>query len=532
MALTQKADPQFSQPVRQIVSMLIVLGLTAALAVLIFPTVQQVFMASPYLKIFIVFVFLIGIGACFWQVFTLIKAVSWIEGFAMDRPGHEFTPPPRLLAPLAAMLAGRTARRSLTSTSTRSVLETVATRIEEQRDLTRYIISLLIFLGLLGTFYGLATVVPAVVDTIRSLAPQEGQDAMAGFGRLMTGLEGQLGGMGTAFGSSLLGLSGSLVVGLLELFASNAQNRFYRELEEWLSSITRIGIAGVEPEEALTAANVLTVIGHTTEQIDILRQAVEAGSARTAETEARIAELLAVLSEPKPEPVPVDNALLARIADGQERVAGLLSVPRPEPVPVDNALLARIAEGQERVAGLLSVPRPEPVPVDNALLARIAAGQDRAADLLSVPRPEPVPVDNALLARIAAGQERMAELMAAPKAEPPAPVDNGLLLRIAQNQERMAELLAAGPRDAAPAVDNGLLARIASGQDRLVSILESRDPEAGGLDAETRLRLRSIDTQLLRILEDLAAGRQDLVTEIRQDIAGLAEALRLIARRQ
>lgn len=496
MALTPKADPQFSQPVRQIVSMLIVLGLTAALAVLIFPTVQQVFMASPYLKIFIVFVFLIGIGACFGQVFTLIKAVSWIEGFAIDRPGHEFTPPPRLLAPLAAMLAGRTARRSLTSTSTRSVLETVATRIEEQRDLTRYIISLLIFLGLLGTFYGLATVVPAVVDTIRSLAPQEGQDAMAGFGRLMTGLEGQLGGMGTAFGSSLLGLSGSLVVGLLELFASNAQNRFYRELEEWLSSITRIGIAGVEPEEALTAANVLTVIGHTTEQIDILRQAVEAGSARTA-------ELLAVLSEPK-----------------------------PEPVPVDNALLARIAEGQERVAGLLSVPRPEPVPVDNALLARIAAGQDRAADLLSVPRPEPVPVDNALLARIAAGQERMAELMAASKAEPPAPVDNGLLLRIAQNQERMAELLAAGPRDAAPAVDNGLLARIASGQDRLVSILESRDPEAGGLDAETRLRLRSIDTQLLRILEDLAAGRQDLVTEIRQDIAGLAEALRLIARRQ
>ena len=496
MALTPKADPQFSQPVRQIVSMLIVLGLTAALAVLIFPTVQQVFMASPYLKIFIVFVFLIGIGACFWQVFTLIKAVSWIEGFAIDRPGHEFTPPPRSLAPGAARLSWRTARRELATTSTRSVLETVATRIEEQRDLTRYIISLLIFLGLLGTFYGLATVVPAVVDTIRSLAPQEGQDAMAGFGRLMTGLEGQLGGMGTAFGSSLLGLSGSLVVGLLELFASNAQNRFYRELEEWLSSITRIGIAGVEPEEALTAANVLTVIGHTTEQIDILRQAVEAGSARTA-------ELLAVLSEPK-----------------------------PEPVPVDNALLARIAEGQERVAGLLSVPRPEPVPVDNALLARIAAGQDRAADLLSVPRPEPVPVDNALLARIAAGQERMAELMAAPKAEPPAPVDNGLLLRIAQNQERMAELLAAGPRDAAPAVDNGLLARIASGQDRLVSILESRDPEAGGLDAETRLRLRSIDTQLLRILEDLAAGRQDLVTEIRQDIAGLAEALRLIARRQ
>ena len=212
MVLSHGTEPRFSQPVRQIVLMLIVLGLTAAVAVLIFPTIQSIFMASPWLKIFIVFVFLVGVAACFGQVYALIQAVNWIEGFALDRPGHEFTKAPRLLAPLAAMLAGRQARKSLTSSSTRAVLETVATRIEEQRDLTRYIISLLIFLGLLGTFYGLATVVPAVVDTIRSMAPQEGQDPMTGFDNLMTGLEGQLGGMGTAFGSSLLGLSGSLVI--------------------------------------------------------------------------------------------------------------------------------------------------------------------------------------------------------------------------------------------------------------------------------------------------------------------------------
>jgi hypothetical protein len=385
MVLSHGTEPRFSQPVRQIVMMLVVLGLTAAVAILIYPAIAEIFLASPYLKIFIVIVFLFGVAACFWQVYALIQAVNWIEGFALDRPGHEFTKAPRLLAPLAAMLAGRQARKSLTSTSTRAVLETVATRIEEQRDLTRYIISLLIFLGLLGTFYGLATVVPAVVDTIRSMAPQEGQDAMTGFDNLMTGLEGQLGGMGTAFGSSLLGLSGSLVVGLLELFASHAQNRFYRELEEWLSSITKIGIAGVEPEEALTAANVLTVIGHTTEQIDALREVVEANVARAAETETRIGELVALLAAPKPEPAP----------------------------PVDNALLARIAEAQERVA----------------------------------------------------------------------------------------------------------------------TLLENRDVEAGGLDAEARARLRSIDIQVLRILDDLAAGRQDLVTEIRQDIAGLADALRAVAAR-
>jgi hypothetical protein len=410
MVLSHAVEPQFSQPVRQIVMMLIVLALTAALAVLLYPTVQEIFLASPYLKIFILFVFLVGVVACFWQVVTLIASVSWIEGFALDRPGHEFTKAPRLLAPLATLLSERRARRSLTSASSRSILESVATRMEEQRDLTRYLINLLIFLGLLGTFFGLATVVPAVVDTIRSLAPQEGQSAVESFDSLMSGLEGQLGGMGTAFGSSLLGLSGSLVVGLLELFASHAQNRFYRELEEWLSSITKLGVTGVDPEEALTAANVMMVIGQTAEQIDQLRDVVEQGAVRSAEAEARIIEL-----------------------------------------------------------------------------AEILAGQ------------KPVAVDNGLLERIAVGQERMATLLAAP------------------------------PR--AEAHDRVLLERIALAQEKLAAALAARDDDGGGIDAETRARLRSIDTQVLRILEDLSAGRQDLVTEIRQDIAGLADAMRAVAAR-
>ncbi len=412
MVLSHRPEPQFSQPVRQIVMMLIVLGLTAAMAVLIFPTVQQIFLASPYLKIFILLVFVIGVVACFWQVLTLIASVNWIEGFALDRPGHEFTKAPRLLAPLAALLSERRARRSLTSNSTRSILESVGTRIEEQRDLTRYLINLLIFLGLLGTFYGLATVVPAVVNTIRSLAPKEGQSAVASFDSLMHGLEGQLGGMGTAFGSSLLGLSGSLVVGLLELFASHAQNRFYRELEEWLSSITKLGVTGVDPEEALTAANVLTVIGQTAEQIDQLRDVVEQGVIRAAETETRLVELAQAMAAQRPSAV--DNGLLERIAVGQEKVATLLASPRAE--GSDRAILERIALAQERVV--------------TALGARGERG------------------------------------------------------------------------------DGG-----------------------GGIDAETRARLRSIDTQVLRILEDLAAGRQDMVTEIRQDIAGLADALRAVAAR-
>lgn len=406
MAFTQKADPQYSQPVRQIVMMLVVLGLTAGVAVLLFPTVAPVFLSSPYLNGFIICVFFVGVFACFWQVATLVSAVVWIESFALDRPGHEFIKAPRLLASLANLLADRRARRGLTSSSTQSILESVGARIEEQRDLTRYLINLLIFLGLLGTFYGLATVVPAVVNTIRSLAPQEGQDAIEVFDNLMSGLEDQLGGMGTAFASSLLGLAGSLVVGLLELFASHAQNRFYRELEEWLSSITKIGIPGIEGEEALTAGNVLTVIGQTAEQIDGLREVVEQSLTRSAAMEERLAEL------------------------------------------------ARITETQ---------------------MGHFVHTMDGRLSELS-------------------------RALSEPKADPVSPV---------------------------------LLERIATAQERVAEIMESRDEDSGTVDAETRARLRSIDTQVVRILEDLAAGRQDLVTEIRQDISALAEALRaLVAQRR
>ena len=148
------------------------------------------------------------------------------------------------MIPLASLLKGKKSKTILTSSSLNSILDSVATRLNEARDITRYVINLLIFLGLLGTFYGLAITVPEVVNTIKSLVPKEGQTGIEVFDNLMAGLEGQLGGMGTAFASSLLGLAGSLVVGLFELFANHGQNRFYMQLEEWLSSFTSIGIFG------------------------------------------------------------------------------------------------------------------------------------------------------------------------------------------------------------------------------------------------------------------------------------------------
>ncbi|MGD9861775.1 MAG: biopolymer transporter ExbB, partial [Pseudodonghicola sp.] len=234
----REARPHFSQPVRQIMFMLIASGLAGFGAFVALPSVLPVFLANLYLNGFIAVVFAIGVLACFWQVTQLIGSVRWIERFVAGEAGD--MRPPQLLAPLASLLRSRGARMQLSSTSSRSILDSVAQRIDEEREITRYIANLLIFLGLLGTFYGLATTVPAVVDTIRSLAPREGEEGVAIFNRLMTGLEAQLGGMGVAFSSSLLGLAGSLLVGLLELFAGHGQNRFYRELEEWLSSITRL----------------------------------------------------------------------------------------------------------------------------------------------------------------------------------------------------------------------------------------------------------------------------------------------------
>jgi len=242
----QKAQPQFSQPFRQILFMFVVIGLIGAGFYLGQAQIIAIYNSNPYLNGVILGVFVLGVLSCFNQVFLLIKSVRWIERFARDAGGHSYVAAPSLLAPLATLLRSRGARSQISSSSGRSILDSVAQRIDEDREITRYIGNVLIFLGLLGTFYGLATTVPALVETIRSLSPGDGEDGADIFSRLQAGLESQLGGMGTAFSSSLLGLAGSLVVGLLELFAGHGQNRFYRELEEWMSTITRVGLDGDE----------------------------------------------------------------------------------------------------------------------------------------------------------------------------------------------------------------------------------------------------------------------------------------------
>ena len=326
-----EADPFFSRPYRQFLTMAAILGLVGFGAYVAFPRVAPVFLANPFLNGFIACVFMIGVLACFWQVLQLAASVRWITRYAVRPPEMDDAAAPRLLAPLAALLRARGARMRISSVSARSILDSVATRIDELRDITRYIVNLLIFLGLLGTFYGLATTIPAVVDTIQSLAPQGDESGLAVFNRLMTGLEAQLGGMGVAFSSSLLGLAGSLVVGLLELFAAHGQNRFYRELEEWLSTITRLGFSigegeGATDREAEDFGPVISVLSQMAEQMASLQSLQAESDVRHAAVGDNMAEMVHLM-ERMAEQIEQRNAgaeILARIAENQEHLANLI----------------------------------------------------------------------------------------------------------------------------------------------------------------------------------------------------------------
>ncbi|WP_298257805.1 biopolymer transporter ExbB [uncultured Litoreibacter sp.] len=327
--IERERTPQFTQPVRQIMVMLVILGLVAFGGYLIYPSVSSVFLANPYLNGVILSVFVAGVLACFVQVLQLISSVSWIESFAHDRADHDKTHAPTLLASLAGLLRSRGARMQISSGSSRTILDSVATRMDEARDITRYIINLLIFLGLLGTFYGLATTIPGVVDTIRSLNVEEGESGAKVFGDLMNGLESQLAGMGTAFASSLLGLAGSLVVGLLELFAGHGQNRFYREMEEWLSTITRVGFSSGEGDGGggFDQGVVATVLDHMVEQIDSLQGLFvqgEASRVASAEKLDSLTRAVATLTNRLDMSIDPTDAL-NRVADGQERLLAKLA---------------------------------------------------------------------------------------------------------------------------------------------------------------------------------------------------------------
>ncbi|GKQ51881.1 flagellar motor protein MotA [Bradyrhizobium sp. Ce-3] len=235
---------KLSSPRIFLVRMLVFLVLCGLVGVVLYKQIVTAFFANPGLNALIGAVLLIGIILAFRQVIRLYPEVAWVNNFRIADPGLAIDRRPTLLAPMAAILGGeRTGRMSISQQTMRHLLDSIATRLDEARDISRYMTGLLVFLGLLGTFWGLIETVGSVGKVIDGL--KVGGDAGALFDTLKEGLAAPLGGMGISFSSSLFGLAGSLILGFLDLQSSQAQNRFYTDLEDWLATTVR-GISGDE----------------------------------------------------------------------------------------------------------------------------------------------------------------------------------------------------------------------------------------------------------------------------------------------
>ena len=229
-------DPRnLSSPQVFLLSMVIFLAITGFVAAILYRQISSAFQSNPGLNGLILGVLAVGILLVFGQVWRLFREVRWVNSFRAGVTSGD----PVLLAPMQALFS-RSSSMALSTSSMRSILDSIATRLDESRDISRYLTGLLIFLGLLGTFWGLLQTIGAISDTIQTLDPGTG-DVNDMLNTLKAGLSAPLAGMGTAFSSSLFGLSGSLVLGLLDLQAGRAQTRFYTELENWLSSLTDLG---------------------------------------------------------------------------------------------------------------------------------------------------------------------------------------------------------------------------------------------------------------------------------------------------
>jgi hypothetical protein len=250
--MARKFDPhKLSSPRIFLVRMLVFLVLCGLIGVVLYRQILAAFMSNPGLNGLIVGVLVIGILLSFRQVLRLFPEVAWVNSFRLADPGIAVERPPSLLAPMATMLGDRLGRMTISTQMMRGILDSIATRLDEARDLSRYMTGLLIFLGLLGTFWGLIETVGSVGKVVETLKP--GGDSVSVFETLREGLAAPLGGMGIAFSSSLFGLAGSLVLGFLDLQTSQAQNRFYTDLEDWLS--TTVQDVSAEPA-AMSAAPV------------------------------------------------------------------------------------------------------------------------------------------------------------------------------------------------------------------------------------------------------------------------------------
>jgi hypothetical protein len=305
------------------------MGIFLALAVIAAGALHQplleAFLANPAINGVIILVLLFGLLFVFRQVLMLKREVNWIESYRSLQPGVSVADPPHLLAPMAAMIGDRQGQLRLNTTSLRSILDGISARLDESRDISRYMIGLLIFLGLLGTFWGLLQTVGSVAAVIAGLQVGGG-DSTQIFSDLKSGLEAPLSGMGTAFSSSLFGLAGSLLLGFLDLQASAAQNRFYNDLEDWLSSATRVssgGPLGGGDGDQSVPAYIQALLETTADSLDNLQRTVAQAETSRSHGDQSLQMLTERLST-MTDQMRTEQELMVRLAENQAELRPVL----------------------------------------------------------------------------------------------------------------------------------------------------------------------------------------------------------------
>ncbi|MCT8971717.1 flagellar motor protein MotA [Microbaculum marinisediminis] len=337
--MARSTDPQkLASPQVYLLRMLVFLIIAGFIGAILFPQVYTAFMSNPGLNGLILGVLAIGILMAIRQVFRLFREVTWVNDFRLADPGLEVSKPPVLLAPMAALLRDRVGRMAISAPTMRSILDSIAMRLDESREMARYMTGLLVFLGLLGTFWGLLQTVSSVAGTIQSLNIGSGDTGVI-FEDLKSGLQAPLSGMGTAFSSSLFGLAGSLILGFLDLQAGQAQNRFYNDLEDWLSSVTEIAATEERPAEAAPVAPAVVAPAPAP---------APAPALKTDDIQKSIDRLTQVMSEGGP-----NRAATAAMADLAEGIQGLVQHMRSEQKMIREWVEAQ-ADRQSEIRDLLA----------------------------------------------------------------------------------------------------------------------------------------------------------------------------------
>ncbi|MBL4741037.1 MAG: MotA/TolQ/ExbB proton channel family protein [Sneathiella sp.] len=317
--------PHINKPRRHLVRMVIFLAIVGGISAFIFGPAATAFKSNPYLNGLILSVLLFGILFIFRQVLMLYKEVNWVENLRRAEAGISMQASPSLLSPLATIIKETNGPLRLTAITMNTILDSIGARLDEGRDISRYMINVLVFLGLLGTFWGLLGTVESIGAAISTLNV-DGGDFSKVFDDLKIGLEKPLSGMSVAFSSSLFGLAGSLVLGFLDMQAGQAQNRFYTDLEEWLTTITRFsasGPAGIVEGEQSVPAYVSALLEQSAESLDSLQRTLARNEDRRHSSDSAmysVSEKLAALTDQ----MRAEQDLMVKLVEGQMELKPVL----------------------------------------------------------------------------------------------------------------------------------------------------------------------------------------------------------------